>query len=75
MKKSNAHLTSDHPGGYWDGDVWYFVPPLPILTTDGRVTPLARIDVGQLVLPPGFTRDDLIHALLHPLAATGDGAP
>lgn len=49
--------------GSWDGDVFRFHEPVLL---GGRT--LMVLDFSGLETGPGITREDIIHALTHPIA-------
>lgn len=63
----------DH--GYWAGDVFHFTPPLEFNNEDGLTRTVAAVDLSQMILTEGVSRDEVIEALLNPLHHTIEGEP
>jgi hypothetical protein len=53
----------DH--GYWDGDVFIFMPPVPVMSNDGPCL-IRELDMSKAVLADGIKLRDVIAALLNP---------
>lgn len=63
----------DH--GYWDGDVYHFTPPLEFAGKDDLPHTVRSIDLTQLALGEGISRDDVVHAMLNPVHHNIEGEP
>ncbi len=62
-KRGRAAYTRPEDVGYWDGDDFVFFQPRMV---GDRV--MTRLKTGGMQMGPGITREDVIHALINPVA-------
>jgi hypothetical protein len=54
--------------GYWKGaDVFVFDPPLLVPDEGGKLRKLCSLDFSQMAFADDINREDILHALAHPV--------